>query len=401
MSGGGNLMAQSLPSAAPEEVGFSRARLARLTDALRAEIERGRVPGAVALVARRGKIAYLESLGARDPASGAPVHKDTIFRIYSMTKPIVSVAAMMLWEEGQFLLNDALAKYLPEFGRPKVAVARDGTIELVPAHRDVTIQDLLRHTSGLTYEFRGNAPVQKMYMEAKIYRRNQTNADQVATLAQLPLMHQPGTRWEYSRSTDVLGGLVEVFSGMSLGEFLSERILKPLGMTDTAFFVPAEHHGRLAEAFPRDPETDTPVQLVEVKEKPRFESGGGGMVSTALDYARFLQMLLNGGRLDGVRLLSRKTIEYMTADHLGPITGAPDLLIPGYGFGLGFAVRLAAGIAQVPGSIGQYFWGGLAGTTFWVDPAEDFFALLLIQAPGQREYYRVLFRDMVYGAFDD
>ena len=394
-------MAQSLSLAAPEEVGLSRSRLARLSDVLRAEIERGRVPGAVALVARRGKVAYFESFGVRDPASSAPMHKDTIFRIYSMTKPIVSVAAMMLWEEGQFLLNDALAKYLPEFGRMKVAVARDGKVELVLADRDITIQDLLRHTSGLTYEFRGNAPVQKMYMEAKVFRRNQTNADQAATLAQLPLMHQPGTRWEYSRSTDVLGRLVEVLSGTSLGEFLSERILTPLGMVDTAFFVPAQNHGRLAEAFPRDPETDAPVQLVEVKEKPRFESGGGGMVSTALDYARFLQMLLNGGRLDAVRLLSRKTIEYMTADHLGPITGAPDLLIPGYGFGLGFAVRLQAGIAQVPGSIGQYFWGGLAGTTFWVDPKEDFFALMLIQAPGQREYYRVLFRDMVYAAFDD
>ena len=394
-------MSASLSLAAPEEVGLSRARLTRLTDTLRAEIERGRVPGAVALVARRGRIAYFESLGVRDPASGAPMHKDTIFRIYSMTKPLVSVAAMMLWEEGRFLLNDALAKYLPDFGRMKVAVPRDGNIELVPAQRDITIQDLLRHTSGLTYEFRGNAPVQKMYMEAKVYRRNQTNADQAATLAQLPLMHQPGTRWEYSRSTDVLGRLVEVLSGMSLGEFLEERILKRLGMTDTAFFVPAQHHERLAEAFPRDPETDTPVQLVEVKEKPRFESGGGGMVSTALDYARFLQMLLNGGRLDGARLLSRKTLEYMTADHLGPVTGAPDLLIPGYGFGLGFAVRLQAGIAQVPGSIGQYFWGGLAGTTFWVDPKEDFFALMLIQAPGQREYYRVLFRDMVYAAFDD
>jgi len=394
-------MAQSLSLAAPEEVGLSRSRLARLSDVLRAEIERGRVPGAVALVARRGKVAYFESFGVRDPASSAPMHKDTIFRIYSMTKPIVSVAAMMLWEEGQFLLNDALAKYLPEFGRMKVAVARDGKVELVLADRDITIQDLLRHTSGLTYEFRGNAPVQKMYVEAKVFRRNQTNADQAVTLAQLPLMHQPGTRWEYSRSTDVLGRLVEVLSGTSLGEFLSERILTPLGMVDTAFFVPAQNHGRLAEAFPRDPETDAPVQLVEVKEKPRFESGGGGMVSTALDYARFLQMLLNGGRLDAVRLLSRKTIEYMTADHLGPITGAPDLLIPGYGFGLGFAVRLQAGIAQVPGSIGQYFWGGLAGTTFWVDPKEDFFALMLIQAPGQREYYRVLFRDMVYAAFDD
>jgi CubicO group peptidase (beta-lactamase class C family) len=394
-------MTSPLPPAAPEEVGLSAARLDRLTEVLRGEIERGRLPGAVALVARRGQVAYFESLGARDPATGAPMHKDTIFRIYSMTKPIVSVAAMMLWEEGQFLLNDPLAKHLPEFGRPKVAMVRDGKVELVPAERDITIQDLMRHTSGLTYEFRGNAPVQKMYMEAKVFRRNQTNADQAATLAQLPLMYQPGTRWEYSRSTDVLGRLIEVLSGLSLGDFLAQRILQPLGMTDTAFSVPAQHHHRLAEPFARDPETDAAVQLVEVREPPRFESGGGGMVSTAHNYARFLQMLLSGGTLDGHRLLSRKTVEYMTADHLGPITGTPDLLIPGYGFGLGFAVRLHAGIAQVPGSVGQYYWGGLAGTTFWVDPQEKLFALMLIQAPGQREYYRVLFRDLVYAAFAD
>lgn len=395
------MTAPMLPAALPEEVGLSPPRLARLTDVLRSEIERGRVPGAVALIARRGKLAYFEALGARDPASGAPMQKDTIFRIYSMTKPIVSVAAMMLWEEGKFLLNDPVAKYLPDFADPQVAVERDSGIEQVPAARAITIQDLLRHTSGLTYEFRGTAPVQKMYMDAKIFRRNQTNADQAATLAKLPLMHQPGTVWEYSRSTDVVGRLIEVLSGESLGAFLARRILAPLRMADTAFHVPQQHHQRLAEAFAKDPETGLAVQLLEVREKPMFESGGGGLVSTAMDYARFLQMLLNGGTLDGVRLLSRKTVEYMTADHLGPITGAPDLLIPGYGFGLGFAVRLHAGIAQVPGSVGQYFWGGLAGTTFWVDPAENMFALMLIQGPGQREYYRVLFRDMVYAAFAD
>ncbi len=391
----------SLPLAAPEEVGLSAERLQRLGDVLRGEIDRGRVPGTVALVARRGRIAHFEALGARDPESGAAMHKDSIFRIYSMTKPIISVGAMMLWEEGQFLLGDPLAKYLPEFADRKVAVERDGKIELVPAERDITIQDLLRHTSGLTYEFRGNAPVQKMYMDAKVFRRNQTNEEQAATLARLPLMHQPGTRWEYSRSTDVLGRLIEVLTGESLGEFLAERILRPLGMADTDFHVPAAKHPRLAEAFARDPESGAGVQLIEVREKPSFESGGGGLVSTAMDYARFLQLLLNGGTLDGVRLLSRKTIEYMTADHLGGVTGAPDLLIPGYGFGLGFSVRLQAGIAQVPGSVGQYYWGGLAGTTFWVDPAEALFALLLIQGPGQREYYRVLFRDIVYAAIAD
>ncbi len=391
----------SLPFALPEEVGLSSKRLQRLDDVLRGEIDIGRVPGTVALVARRGKVAHFEALGARDPASAAGMHKDSLFRIYSMTKPVVSVAAMMLWEEGRFLLGDPLPKYLPEFADRKVAVERGGRIELVPAARDITLQDLLRHTSGLTYEFRGDAPVQKMYMEAKTYRRNQTNAEQAATLAALPLMYQPGTRWEYSRSTDVLGRIIEVLTGDSLGEVLAERILKPLGMTDTDFFVPPAKHQRLAEPFARDPDTGAEVQLLEVRDRPSFESGGGGLVSTAMDYARFLQMLLNGGTLDGVRLLSRKTIEYMTADHLGGVPGTPDLLIPGYGFGLGFAVRLQTGIAQVPGSTGQYYWGGLAGTTFWIDPAEQLFALLLIQAPGQREYFRVLFRDLVYAAVAD
>jgi CubicO group peptidase (beta-lactamase class C family) len=390
-----------LSLAAPEEIGLSSAGLARLGAVLRGEIERGRVPGAVVLIARRGKLGFFESFGQRDAAIGAPMTKDAIFRIYSMTKPITSVAAMMLWEQGRFLLSDPIGKYLPELSRLDVAVESGGTIERVPAERAVTIQDLLRHTSGLTYEFRGSAAVQKMYMSAKVFSRAQSNADQVAILGKLPLLHQPGTRWEYSRSTDVVGRLVEVLSGMRLSEFFAQRILAPLGMVDTAFHVPNRDHGRLAEAFAVDPDSGGTVQLLEVRTAPNFESGGGGLVSTASDYARFLQMLLNGGTLDGSRYLSRKTIEFMTADHLGPITGAPDLLLPGHGFGLGFAVRLHAGIAYVPGSIGQYFWGGLAGTTFWVDPAEQLFAIMLIQAPGRRDYFRTLFRDLVYSAFDD
>jgi CubicO group peptidase (beta-lactamase class C family) len=390
-----------LPDAAPEDVGLSTAGLARLGSVMRGEIERGRVPGAVALVARRGRLAYFESYGRRDPRSPDPMARDSIFRIYSMTKPIVSVAAMMLWEEGRFLLSDPIDKYLPELGRRKVAVVRGAEIELVDAERPITIQDLLRHTSGLTYEFRGSGPVHKMYTAERIYSRNQSNADQVAALAKLPLLYQPGTKWEYGRSTDVLGRLIEVLSGLTLGEYLQRHIFAPLGMVDTAFYVPAPGHGRLAEAFAKDPDTGAGVQLINVHDAPKFESGGGGLVSTAGDYARFLQMLLNGGRLDGVRFLSRKTLELMTADHLGPITGAPDLLLPGYGFGLGFAVRLQPGIAHVPGSVGQYFWGGLAGTTFWVDPAEALFAIMLIQGPGQRDYFRNLFRDLVYAAFDD
>jgi len=390
-----------LPVTTPEDIGLSSAALSRLGTVLSGEVASGRLPGAVALVARRGRVAFFESFGRRDPANGAPLAKDAIFRIYSMTKPIVSVAAMMLWEEGRFLLSDPIGKYLPELADLKVAVQRGAEIELVPAARPITIQDLLRHTSGLTYEFRGNGPVHKMYMAAKIYNRHQSNADQVATLGKMPLLHQPGTQWEYSRSTDVVGRLIEVLSGSSLGEYLERNILAPLGMIDTAFHVPTSDHERLAEAFAKDPDTGAGVQLINVKEAPGFESGGGGLVSTAGDYARFLQMLLNHGRLDGVRLLSRKTVELMTADHLGPISGAPDLLLPGYGFGLGFAVRLQAGISPVPGSIGQYFWGGLAGTTFWVDPAEQLFALMLIQAPGQRDYYRNLFRDLVYAAFAD
>src|ERR1700723_2465540 len=234
-----------LPHATPEDIGLSTAGLARLGAVMRSEIERGRVPGAVALVARRGRLGFFDSFGQRDSAAGAPMAKDAIFRIYSMTKPITSVAAMMLWEEGRFLLSDPIAKYLPDLSRLDVAVDRDGEIERVPALRAVTIQDLLRHTSGLTYEFRGSGPVHRMYRSAKVDSRAQSNADQVATLGRMPLLHQPGTRWEYGRSTDVVGRLVEVLSGERLSTFFQRHILTPLGMVDTAFHVPQHHHSRL------------------------------------------------------------------------------------------------------------------------------------------------------------
>jgi CubicO group peptidase (beta-lactamase class C family) len=385
----------ALPEAKPEDVGLSAAALDRLSMALKDRVASGHVPGAVALVARHGKIAYHEAFGAVAPG-GAPMTTDAIFRIYSMTKPIVSVAVMMLWEQGRILLTDPISKYMPEFASMNVGVENP-----VPAKRAITVQDLLRHTSGLTYEFRGNGPVHKAYVDARVSRLKQTNADHVATLASLPLLHQPGAHWEYSRSTDVLGRIVEVVSGQTLGAFLSERILTPLGMTETAFSVPAKDHARIAEPFPKDPEGGTDIALLDIKRTALFESGGGGLAGTSMDYARFCAMLANNGRLGDVRLLGRKTIELMTSDHLGNVPSNPELLPPGHGFGLGFAVRTAAGMAPFPGSVGNYYWSGAAGTSFWVDPAERLYAVLMIQAPVQREHYRLLFRDLVYAAVTD
>lgn len=394
-------MIEPLPTAKPEEVGLSQAALDRLSAALSERIAAGNIPGAVALVARHGKVAYHQSLGRLDPASDKPMGTDAIFRIYSMTKPIVSVAVMMLWEEGRLLLSDPISKFLPAFAQTRVGTVSGDSFTLTAPATPITVQDLLRHTSGLTYEFRGTGPIHKAYTEARVGRFKQTNADQVDELASLPLLHQPGTVWEYSRSTDVLGRLVEVISGQTLGSFLSERILTPLGMFDSGFSVPGADQARVAEPFPRDPEFGMDIALLDVRRPAIFESGGGGMVGTTTDYARFLGMLLGNGRLGSMRLLGRKTIELMTSDHLGTITGAPDLLPPGHGFGLGFAVRTQAGMAPFPGSVGNYYWGGAAGTTFWVDPAERLYAVLMIQAPQQREHYRVLFRDMVYAALAD
>jgi CubicO group peptidase (beta-lactamase class C family) len=400
-----------LPAALPEEIGLSAAGLERITAIFRRDVERKLLPGAVLAIARHGKLGYLETLGVRDPATGVAMTADTIFRIYSMTKPIVSTACMMLLEEGRFAVADPLAKYLPAYAKPKVGVVADGKLELVPAKHDITIQDLLRHTAGFTYDFTGNSPIHKMYHEARLQRRDQTAAEHAADLAKLPLLHQPGVKWDYSRAVDVLGHLVELWSGQSLGTFLAERIFKPLGMVDTGFFVPKEKHARLAEPFRNDPETGEPIPplvkgdpagvLMEVRDPPKFESGGGGLVSTIDDYMRYCQMLANGGSFDGARILGRKTVEWMTADHLLKIDNSHFLLAPNLGFGLGFAVQRETGGGPTPGSTGMYFWGGLAGTTFWVDRQEGLTAALMVQAPGQRNYVRALFRDAVYAALAD
>ncbi len=390
-----------LPAGRPEELGLCPERLARIGSVLRREIESGRLPGAVAMVARRGRIAWHGAFGVRAPATGVPMTADSIFRIYSMTKPIVSVAAMMLLEEGRVQLTDPIAHHLPEFADPQVARIDDGRLVRVPAARAPTVQDLLRHTAGFTYEFIEPGPLGDLYRQAALPDPSRSTEAFCAVLAKLPLACSPGERWRYSRATDVLGRLVEVASGVRLGAFLAERIFAPLGMRDTGFHVPPEHHGRIAEPFPTDPDTGEKVRLLDPRSAPRFESGGGGLMSTLADYARFTQMLANGGELDGVRLLARPTVELMTTDHLGDLPVDPTLIAPGYGFGLGFTVRRAAGMAPSPGSIGQYSWGGIAGTTFWVDPREELIGLFMSQAPGQRDYYRPLFRNLVYAAIVD
>lgn len=388
-----------LEHAKPRKIGLSEEGLDRLGHVLQREVATGRIPGAVALIAREGRIGYFEAFGRRAPLSDDMMAHDSIFRIYSMTKPIVSVAIMQMVEEGRILLADPVAKFIPAFAGAKVGVERDGGLDLAPPIRAITIQDLLRHTSGLTYDFLGETAVHKLYAKANLARRDQTNADQAEALAGLPLLHQPGTYWDYSRSTDVLGRVVEIVSGRSLGEELSRRIFEPLDMVDTRFTVPASAAGRVAEPFPTDPETGDPVKLLRASETVQFESGGGGLFSTAPDYARFCAMLAGQGTFGATRILGRATLDLMTADHLGPdVTLGSDLLPPGHGFGLGFAVRIAPGMADVPGSVGLFYWGGIAGTTFWVDPDEDLFAILMIQAPGQRDYYRMLFRTLVYAA---
>lgn len=384
----------ALPLAHPADVGLCPERTQRLMAVLRREVASGRLPGAVAMVARRGQIALLEAVGQQDPATGTPMQTDSIFRIYSMTKPVVSVAVMMLVERGQLLLCDPVSRWLPEFANQQVATAQG----LEPVKQEATVQDLLRHTAGLTYEFLGDSPVQRQYALAKIASRERTNAEFSQTLAALPLQYQPGSVWAYSRATDVLGRLVEVVSGQGLGAFLQAEILGPLGMVDTGFAVPPEHHHRIAEPFAHDPDGGVPMKVLEPRQVPAMEGGGGGLLSTTLDYARFLQCLRNRGELNGVRLLGPHTVDYMTADHLGSIPADGTLLPPGHGFGLGFAVRTHWGLSPVPGSVGLYYWGGIAGTTFFVDPALDMVAMLMIQAPNQRDYYRPLFRDLVYAA---
>ena len=405
--------AQGIPRVqSPEEVGFLSTRLKTLSDRINDGVKNNELPGAVVLIVRNGKIVMFDSFGFRDKEAKVAMTNDTIFRIASMTKPIVSVAAMILMEEGKLTLADPVARYIPAFAETKVAVSKkkdDGTveIELVPQARPMTVQDLLRHTSGLTYGAIGANPVKQSYLDMKVNDRGQTNAEMAEKLAKLGLLYQPGTTWEYSMSTDVLGRVVEVASGMPLDKFIEDRITKPLKMGDTAFEVAADKKARGAKPMKEGPKNEVP-SIPDVAEKFTWRSGGGGMVSTAADYARFLQMFANGGQLDGVRLISRKSIDLMTADALPPDVkmGADmfrfEALEPsarmGQGFGLGFAVRTDVGRNPLPGTPGDYYWGGAYGTYFWHDPKERLFVVYMMQSPAARLRYRYLMRDLVYGA---
>jgi CubicO group peptidase (beta-lactamase class C family) len=391
----------SLPQAKPESIGLSSSRLQLMSDAFKREIDKGTLPGATVMVARKGQIGWFDALGRQSPDAAAPMAHNTLFRIFSMTKPIVSVAIMTLVEDGHLLISEPVAKFIPEFANQKVGVENNGKLDLVPLQRQMTVQDLLRHTSGITYDHTGNSLVQQQYQQSRLRSRKITNAEHAALVASLPLLCQPGAEWNYSRSTDILGRIIEVVSGKSLSAFLTERILAPLQMAETAFHTAEENAGRLAEPFANDPWNGDKVQLFNMLEKPVMESGGGGLVSTTMDYARFSQMLLSGGTLDGTRIIGRKTLELMASNHLGPEVGVDSPLMPaGHGFGLGFAVRTDRGIAPFPGSVGQFFWSGMAGTFFWIDPAEDLFTVFMMQGPGQRTHIRTLLRDLVYAAIE-
>ena len=407
-------MAFELPRAdRPEDVGLSSARLKRLSDTLRADIDKGLLPGAVVLVARHGKIACHEALGYRDRAAGTVMTTDTIFRIASMTKPFTSVAAMMLAEEGKLLIAGPVANYVPEFADLKVATDSDSTsakkLAKEPLRRPMTVQDLLRHTSGLTYGHLTGPLLKRAYEAANVADERQTSAEMVVKLGKLPLAYQPGSTWQYGMSTDVLGRVVEIASRTNLDRFIGEHICKPLGLTDTSF-------GPIVAERAAQPQVDSASgkrpPMRDTCTRSNWISGGSALLSTAGDYARFAQMLLNGGELGGFRLLSPTTVALMTSDHLTPeIRRSPSTpvlfgaLAPmpelGVGFGLGFAVRTHAGRNPLPGSVGDFSWTGVTGTYFWVDPHQQLIAILLTQAPAQRLHYRYLMRTLVYQAIVD
>lgn len=392
------------PLSEPHALGFAPERLKRIDSALHAEIAAGTLPGAVIAIARHGKLAYLESFGHLDPATRTPMRNDALFSIASMTKPLVTVGALMLCEEGRMLVNEPVGKYLPQLARMQVAAQCDATANLADA-REMTIQDLMRHTAGLSYG-RGNTPLHGRYPVSSDSAATQwTGAEFLEHLAALPLHYPPGTAWEYSLGLDVLGLAIEAVAGMPLGRYLDERIFAPLGMIDTAFTVPPDKVARYAKALPTDPVTRAPQKLRDGTTPHKFDCGGGCAVSTAADYLRFAQMLLDGGGLEGVRILGRKTVEYMTSDQL---TAGIDITrlnewpnLNGYGFGLGVAVRRGAGLGGMPSSAGEFHWAGSTGTYFWADPAERLAVVFMAHAPGTiRFYHRQLLHALVLQALE-
>ena len=400
------------------DVGFAPERLERLTNHLRGYVDDGRLPGWSVVLSRGGQIAHLDTYGQRDIEAGTPIELDTIFRIYSMTKPITTVAAMMLWEEGAFELHTPVRRFIPSFKETKVWRGGSATSPILEGRtEELELWHLMTHTSGLTYGFMYAHPVDDLYRRAGFEWGTPVDSDLEGVcdkLADLPLLFQPGREWNYSMSTDVLGRVVEVVSGQSLDQFMRERIFEPLGMTDTGFFAPADDHHRLARLYTPVPKTRkaTPLDAMGrgALQKPSFLGGGGGLVSTLGDYHRFTQMLLREGELDGVRLLGSRTLEYMTANHL---PGDADLseygrplfsesAFDGVGFGLGFSVTLDPVKAKVPGSIGDFGWGGAASTTFWVDPVEEITCVFLTQLlPSSTHPIRSELKQLVHQALVD
>ena len=402
-------LAQDKPAAKPAAKaaasdvvqGFSRARLARIAPAMRESMDKGMFPGAVTLVARNGTVVHYEAHGYLDAAKSKPMPKDALFRLASMTKPIVTVAAMMLVEEGKLKLSDPVAMWLPELKDLKVETASG---DVAPA-RPVWVQDLMRHTSGFVYSGgTKSARIKKAYEDANIESREVdiTGDDMLKALGQIPLAHQPGTTWEYSISTDVLGLLIERVAKMPLDQLLKEKLLDPLGMSETAFWVTPEKAARIADALDSDPQKATMLKSYRILANPAGKSyfkGGAGLVGTTMDYLKFCQMMVNGGELNGKRFLSRKTIEHMLSNHTVGMVGNPfPTTGPGYAMGLGFGVRLDEGMGWTPGSKGDAMWAGAWGTSFWIDPKEKLVGILMAQGPSFRGQTRMLYKDLVYGA---
>lgn len=400
--------AGELPTAKPKDVGLDADKIQQAHDAVKALIDKKEMAGAVVAIARKGKVVMFEAQGEMEAGSGKPMKPDAIVRIYSMTKPITTVAAMILVDEGKIGLDDPVSKYLPEFKELRVHAGKDKSDETVEAKREVTIRDLMRHTSGLTYGVFGNSPVDQLYKKVGIFAPGDSLQDMMTKLGKVPLMYQPGTRWHYSVSTDVLGRVVEVASGHPLDEFFVERIFKPLDMKDSGFFVPEDKLDRFAANHGLDKEkkltaTETAAKS-RYRTKPKLLSGGGGCVSTARDYLRFCQMLLNGGELDGVRLLKKETVAEMTKNQLPEEAmkakngGKADV---GDGFGLGFGVRVGQDNKMTGAFVGEYNWGGAASTHFWIAPKQELIVVALEQFMPNRPKLAQAIKPLVYAAVRD
>ena len=399
--------AAPLPRVDPAKAGFSAKALERIDRFYADEIARDRIPGAVVAIAREGKLVYYKAIGYQDKAAGTPLKTDAIFNLASMTKVLTVVSALTLYEEGRLPLKSTLAAYYPQFAAMQVGVVdAGGAVKLEPAMKPIFVQDLMRHTTGLTYGARGNSPVHKMYPASSSGAAYaMTGPEFIDALAKLPLLYQPGTTWDYGFSVDVLGLVVEKITGKSLGAASDERVWSRLGMRDTTFAVPAEKRARLAKPLANDPISGKPQDIRLLREQPKFDCGGGCAFSTAADYIRFGQMLVNGGTLNGARILSPKTVRLMSSDHLGKniknnVAGT-EAGRDGYGFGLGVAVRTEPGVAATNGSVGDYTWNGANGTIFWVDPKEKMVVVVMSVGPGEiRKYYREQMAALVYGAME-